>query len=136
MPSRCAGHAMPTVIPIVRRPSYALYVGRHTHCATAVVQPPLWCNEERKPNNCNCIFSATYGYKTFRIAEKACLAWSIYYCSCRGLLLFCLFAKQCYNAQNSIKYIDINTFAVFFALFLLCKIVSILTQTHKSIKFR
>jgi len=40
-------HCMPTVIPIVCRPSYALYVGRHTHCATAVVQPPLWCNEER-----------------------------------------------------------------------------------------
>ena len=127
MPSRCAGHAMPTVIPIVRRPSYTLSVGRHTHCTTAVVQPPLWRNEER---------FKTYGYKTFRIAEKACLAWSIYYCSCGGLLLFCLFAKQYYNAQNSIKYIDINTFAVFFALFLLCKIVSILTQTHKSIKFR
>lgn len=47
MPNYRAGHAMPTVIPIVRRPSYALYVGRHTHCAAAVVQPPLWCNEER-----------------------------------------------------------------------------------------
>ena len=40
-------HCMPTVIPIVCRPSYALYVGRHTRCAAAVVQPPLWCNEER-----------------------------------------------------------------------------------------
>ena len=38
---------MATVVHIVPRPSYALYVGRHTHCATAIVQLPLWCNEER-----------------------------------------------------------------------------------------